>query len=371
MARWVQGETSVELTKLEEGVQKEQRSNFLEIGKLLTEILDNEFYVLKGYKSFVKYIDDEAVFRFTGKHAIRLVRTYRFIKSLPRGVCVPTSERQVRPLIKLGFDDARNVWLEAQRRTKEDGKPVTGELVAELVSQLNRPRGSEEAMQRRMRPHTKPHRWGQDSDASGTEDEDFEDVRGEQAVRREADEIQSAVLLLAEFERLRERAKELPQRLRERLLTEWRHALDEDLSTMESSFGSAGTVVRKRRHSVEPETPTSHARGWNLASWSPSDITFAVRKKRSKTCRAKRIWKVPSYLTVQVARPCLSDSTGLSTLTSNADSDDRLCETHVSALDIQGTCDLAYLASYCREMEAEEQRVPLTFGVPYVPIPAK
>jgi len=371
MARGLQRETSVELAKLEEGVQKEQRSNFLEIGKLLTEILDNGFYVLKGYKSFVRYIDDEPVFRFTGKHAIRLVRTYRFIKSLPRGVCVPTSERQVRPLIKLGVDDARNVWLEAQRRTKEDGKPVTGELVAELVSQLNRPRVSEETIQRKMQPHTKPRRWSQDSDASCTEDEDFEDARGEQTVRREAGEIQSAVLLLAEFERLRGRAKELPQRLRERLLTEWQHALSEDLNSMESSYGSGGTVARKRRQWFEPDTPTSHGGGWKLASWGPSDITFVVRKKRSKTCRAKRIWRVPSYLNVQVPGPCLSDSTGLSTLISNMDSEDRLCETDISALGIQGTCDLAYMASYCCEMEPEEQCVPLSFGVPFVPIPAK
>ena len=92
-------ENSSDLANLEDGVRKEQRSNFLEIGKLLTEILDNELYLLKGYKSFVKYIDDEPVFRFTGKHAIRLVRTYRFINSLPRGVSVPTSERQVWGLL--------------------------------------------------------------------------------------------------------------------------------------------------------------------------------------------------------------------------------------------------------------------------------
>ena len=95
MVRGQNWENDNKLAKLEEGVRKEQRSNFLEIGKLLTEILDNELYVLKGYKSFVKYIDDEPVFRFTGKHAIRLVRTYRFIESLPPGVSVPTSERQV------------------------------------------------------------------------------------------------------------------------------------------------------------------------------------------------------------------------------------------------------------------------------------
>ncbi|CAD7697966.1 unnamed protein product [Ostreobium quekettii] len=252
----MEGETSVELTKLEEGVQKEQRSNFIEIGKLLTEILDNEFYVLKGYKSFVKYIDDEAVFRFTGKHAIRLVRTYRFIQSLPDGVSVPTSERQVRPLIKLGFDDARDVWMEAQRRTREDGKPVTGELVAELVGQLNRPRGSEEATnQRKMRPHTKPRRWCQDSDASYTDDEDFEGAREEQAGRRDADDIQPAVLLLAEFERLRERVKDLPQQQRERLLMEWHQSVNEDLNSLDSSYGSGCTVVKKRRPSVSLSSP--------------------------------------------------------------------------------------------------------------------
>jgi len=370
----MEGETSVELTKLEEGVQKEQRSNFIEIGKLLTEILDNEFYVLKGYKSFVKYIDDEAVFRFTGKHAIRLVRTYRFIQSLPEGVSVPTSERQVRPLIKLGFDEARDVWMEAQRRTREDGKPVTGELVAELVGQLNRPRGYEEAAnQRKMRPHTKPRRWGQDSDASCTDDEDFEGAREGQAGQRETDDIQPAVLLLAEFERLRERVKDLPHQHRERLLMEWHQSVNEDLNSMDSSYGSGCTVTRKRRPSLlqaELDAPMNQMRGWNLASRGPSYTMFAVRKKRSKNCRAKRIWRVPSYLNAHIQRPCLSDSTGCSTLVSNSDSNDRLCETDSNALNIQRTCDLAYLASYCCEMEVEEQRPPLTFGASFVPIQA-
>lgn len=47
---------------------------------------------------------------------------------------------QVRPLIKLGFDEARLVWMEAQRIGARDGKSVTGELVSEIVSQLEKSR---------------------------------------------------------------------------------------------------------------------------------------------------------------------------------------------------------------------------------------
>ena len=121
----------------------------------------------------------------------------------------------------MGFEDARNVWLEAQRRTKEEGKPVTGELVAELVGQINVAKGQQDASnQRKMRPHTKPRRWGHDSDASHTDDEAWAGAVAEEAPRREVDDTQSAVLLLAEFERLRERVKDLPQQQRERLLME-------------------------------------------------------------------------------------------------------------------------------------------------------
>lgn len=46
----------------------------------------------------------------------------------------------MRPLIKLGFDEARLVWMEAQRIGARDGKSVTGELVSEIVSQLEKSR---------------------------------------------------------------------------------------------------------------------------------------------------------------------------------------------------------------------------------------
>lgn len=89
------GELVRRLARLEGGVRREQRSNFIEVGKLLSEILDNQLFVAKGYRSFVKYVDDDRGLKFTGKHAVRLVRTYRFIQSLPQELSLPTSERQV------------------------------------------------------------------------------------------------------------------------------------------------------------------------------------------------------------------------------------------------------------------------------------
>lgn len=367
-------ENSSDLANLEDGVRKEQRSNFLEIGKLLTEILDNELYLLKGYKSFVKYIDDEPVFRFTGKHAIRLVRTYRFINSLPRGVSVPTSERQVRPLIKLGFEDARNVWLEAQRRTKEEGKPVTGELVAELVGQINVAKGQQDASnQRKMRPHTKPRRWGHDSDASHTDDEAWAGAVAEEAPRREVEDTQSAVLLLAEFERLRERVKDLPQQQRERLLMEWRDSVDDDLNGMESSYGSrsGGSGNRKRKQLAEPDTPTSYARVFNLLATESSDLVFPVRRKRSKTCRARRVWKVPPYLALEGASSWLTDIDSCEEPAVNLEYGRELYEPENNALKSPGSYDLAYLVSCGRGPKNEEQSMSLSFGVPFAAIPAK
>lgn len=45
---------------------------------------------------------------------------------------------QVRPLIKLGFNEARLVWIEAQRVGARRGKLVTGEMVADIVNRLKK-----------------------------------------------------------------------------------------------------------------------------------------------------------------------------------------------------------------------------------------
>lgn len=210
-------------------MQKEQRSNFIEIGKLLTEILDKELYAAKGYRSFVKYVDDDTVFKFTGKHAVRLVRTYRFIESLPVGVSVPTSERQVRPLIKLGFDEAREVWIEAQREARREGKPVTGELVADLVGRFQR------------------HSFGRAWTRSSKGPRAGPGLRSASSPSAEDNPTSSfaTVLLLAEFEQLRAKVKGLSQWEKEKILSEWKKALDVDLLVLNGEDGTSTVDSRK------------------------------------------------------------------------------------------------------------------------------
>ena len=123
---------------------------------------------------------------------------------------------------------------------------------------------------------------------------------------------------------------------------------------------------------VEPGTPTSHP-GWSSSPQMNSfDSMFAVRKKRSKMHRFKRVWRVPSYLHMQVARPPLCHSDGLSKLAAGHDPSKQAQQLEDSIPDVQGACDLGYLAPCGREREpdVEEQGMPLSFGFPYVPIPA-
>ncbi|GMH39191.1 hypothetical protein BSKO_07089 [Bryopsis sp. KO-2023] len=261
------------LASLEDGVQKEQRSNFIEIGKLLTEILDKSLYAAKGYRSFVKYVDDDTVFKFTGKHAVRLVRTYRFIESLPVGVSVPTSERQVRPLIKLGFDEAREVWIEAQKEARREGKPVTGELVADLVGRFQR------------------NSFGRAWTRSGKGGRGSPCLRSNPVGEENPASSFRTVLLMAEFEQLRAKIHGLTLWEKEKILNEWKRALDGDLSVLSSSEeGTVSPVSSRKRCQGELWAGSNNDSSSNNCDWSASDSStgvaddlpgFARKKKRT------------------------------------------------------------------------------------------
>lgn len=261
------------LASLEDGVLKEQRSNFIEIGKLLTEILDKSLYAAKGYRSFVKYVDDDTVFKFTGKHAVRLVRTYRFIESLPVGVSVPTSERQVRPLIKLGFDEAREVWSEAQKEARREGKPVTGELVADLVGRFQRNSFG--------RAWTRSGKGGRASPILRNNPLDGEDTP--------ASSLRS-VLLMTEFEQLRAKVDGLTLWEKERILCEWKRTLDGDLLVLSCEEGTVSPTSSRKRCQGELWSGGSNNDSTSNCEVSASDSStivvnglpgFARKRKRT------------------------------------------------------------------------------------------
>ena len=110
---------------------------------------------------------------------------------------------------------------------------------------------------------------------------------------------------------------------------------------------------------------------FNLLATESSDLVFPVRKKRSKTCRARRVWKVPSYLALESASSWLTGIDSCEEPAVNLEYGRELYEPENNALKSPGSYDLAYLVSCGRGPKNEEQGMSLSFGVPFAAIPAK
>ena len=95
-----------------EGIIESGLQSFYEVGKALLEIRDKELYEkVRGVSNFETYCKER--WGMTANYARRLITsscTTENIKSMPTGIIMPSTERQVRPLASLPPDKQREVW---------------------------------------------------------------------------------------------------------------------------------------------------------------------------------------------------------------------------------------------------------------------
>lgn len=111
------------------------RQTFIEVGIALAEIRDSRLY-RETHSTFEAYCRD----RWQWSRP----RVYQFIQSAEAAgnlsttvdIPAPTSERQIRPLTRLGKEKAREAWCRAHEIAEEEGKPVTGKIVEIAVNEI-------------------------------------------------------------------------------------------------------------------------------------------------------------------------------------------------------------------------------------------
>jgi hypothetical protein len=119
--------------------------SFYETGKALQEIRENHLYKESDFETFESYCIKK--WKFTSEHAYRLMQSYEVIKemevsnkTLPIGSVFPTSESQIRPLLKIKDSDERlKAWNEAVKNSEENEKPITAKDVQEVAAKYCEP----------------------------------------------------------------------------------------------------------------------------------------------------------------------------------------------------------------------------------------
>lgn len=100
---------------------------FIEVGRALARIRDGRLYVQAGFKTFEDYCRQR--WDMSGSRAYQLIDASSFSTIVESK---PSSESQVRPLLKLPEPDRAKAWEDAVA-TAPDGK-VTAKHVAKVVS---------------------------------------------------------------------------------------------------------------------------------------------------------------------------------------------------------------------------------------------
>lgn len=103
---------------------------FVEVGRALSKIRENELYKERGFKTFEAYCRKR--WEMNRAHANRLIGAFYLLEKLDPKGSIPTSETHVRPLLKLPEDKRAKVW-EMAVETAPDGK-VTARHVAKTVT---------------------------------------------------------------------------------------------------------------------------------------------------------------------------------------------------------------------------------------------
>ena len=125
-----EGAVTHALAKSEKKIEKAGRQgvkSLLEIGTELRLIRESRLYGI-NYRTFKEYCKER--WDLSEGHVTRLIQAAEVIGSLPMGKAVPTSERQIRPLLKLSKPEQRlEAWKSATKLAKTNGQHVTAALV--------------------------------------------------------------------------------------------------------------------------------------------------------------------------------------------------------------------------------------------------
>ena len=102
-------------------------TTFVEVGTALAQIRDQRLY-RQSHSSFDDYCANH--WQYGRAYAGRLIGTAELARQLlPIGNTMqPTHEAQLRPLLGLPLDQAKEAWLKAAKEA--DGRPPTAKLVA-------------------------------------------------------------------------------------------------------------------------------------------------------------------------------------------------------------------------------------------------
>ncbi len=117
-------------------------SSFLEIGKALKAIRDQEQYTATRFKNFEVYCEKK--WNYSKSYASRLIGAYdahELLKAkLPTRTVLPNNEYQLRALAALPESKWVATWKRVVKQAK--GKPVTGETVDTVVRAILHPKGA-------------------------------------------------------------------------------------------------------------------------------------------------------------------------------------------------------------------------------------
>jgi hypothetical protein len=117
-------------------------SSFLEIGKALKAIRDQEQYKAARFKNFEAYCEKK--WNYSKSYASRLIGAYdahELLKAkLPARTVLPNNEYQLRALAALPESKWGTTWKRIVKQAK--GKPVTGETVESVVRAILHPKGA-------------------------------------------------------------------------------------------------------------------------------------------------------------------------------------------------------------------------------------
>jgi hypothetical protein len=127
---------TAELERLE-GIIRCNLQSFYEVGRALMEIRDQGLYRdAKGYATFEEYCKKE--WDFSRIRAYQLIEAVEVKENVLTRVNIePSSEKQIRPLVKLTPEKQREAWQQAVA-TAQDGK-VTAAHVYKIVKGMVEP----------------------------------------------------------------------------------------------------------------------------------------------------------------------------------------------------------------------------------------
>jgi hypothetical protein len=134
----------VRLSQLEAIIEEQQvigQKCYVEIGKALAKIKSEKLWELE-HQSFSDYC--QKTYRYEKRWVNKLIELGVFAQSLAESevgttVPIPSSERHIRPLLKLGKDDRVGVWVKAVEELPDGmtARDITEDYIAEKVNDFH------------------------------------------------------------------------------------------------------------------------------------------------------------------------------------------------------------------------------------------